>query len=53
MACHKVQYLDRNILLYINDLCNVSNILKFVLFEDDINICYSADSPQYLSNTIS
>ena len=47
----KVQYLDRNI--YIYDLCNVSSILKSILFEDDTNICHSADSPQLLNNTIS
>ena len=31
-------------LLYINDLPNVSNILKFYLFADDTNIYYEADS---------
>ena len=28
-------------ILYINDICNVSKILKFVLFADDTNILYS------------
>ena len=40
-------------LKYINGLCNVSSILKFILFPDDTNIFYSADSPKFLSNTIS
>ena len=38
--------------MYINDLCNVSSILKCILFVDDTNIFYSADSPELLSNTI-
>ena len=53
MACHKVQYLDRNYLKKKNDLCNVSSILKFILFADDTTIFYSADSLELLSNTIS
>ena len=28
-------------ILYINDICNVSNLLKFILFSDDTNILYS------------
>ena len=31
----------RFVILYINDICNVSKILKFVLFADDTNILYS------------
>ena len=31
-------------LLYINDLCNVSNIGKFILFADDTNVFVAADS---------
>ena len=31
----------RLFILYINDICNVSKILKFVLFADDTNIFYS------------
>ena len=31
----------RLFILYINDICNVSQILKFVLFADDTNILYS------------
>ena len=40
-------------LIYINDLYNVSSVLKFVLFTDDTNIFYSADSLKLLSNIIS
>ena len=40
-------------LIYMNDLCNVSSILKFILFAYDTNVFYSADSPELLSNTIS
>ena len=39
-------------LIYINDLCKVSTILKFALFADDTNIFYSADSLELLSNPI-
>ena len=31
----------RLFILYINDICNVSKFLKFVLFADDTNILYS------------
>ena len=31
-------------ILYINDLCNVSNFLKFVLFADDANLFASGDN---------
>ena len=34
-------------------MCKVSSTLKFILFADDTNIFYSADSPELLSNTIS
>ena len=37
------------IYIYINDLCNVSSILKFALFMDDTNIFYSADNLELLS----
>ena len=40
-------------LIYINDLCNVSILLKFILFADDTNIFYSADSLELFINTIS
>ena len=32
-------------LIYINDICNVSDLLKFVLFADDTNIFCSGNSP--------
>ena len=32
-------------ILYVNDLCNVSDVLQFILFADDTNIfCYGKDS---------
>ena len=32
-------------LLFINDICNVSNLLKFALFADETNIfCYQVKS---------
>ena len=40
-------------LKYIKGLCNVSSILKVILCADDTTIFYSADSPTFLSNTIS
>ena len=39
-------------LLYVNDICNVSNLLKFVLFADDTNIFCSSASLHYLQDTI-
>ena len=39
-------------LLYINDLCSVSNVLNFVLFADDTNIFYSSDSLHDLQTTV-
>ena len=38
--------------LYINDICNVSNLLKFVLFADDTNIFCSSTSLHDLRGTI-
>ena len=38
-------------LIYINDLCQVSNILDMILFADDTNIFYSHKDPNFL-NTI-
>ena len=32
-------------LLYINDLCNVSKALDFILFADDTNIFFSRNDP--------
>ena len=28
-------------ILYVNDICNVSNFVKFILFADDTNMFYS------------
>ena len=47
---HKVQFWDQNCLfiLYINDICNASSILKFILFADDTNVFYSGVDIQTL-----
>ena len=39
-------------LRYINDICSVSNLLKFVLFADDTNIFCSSTSLHNLQDTI-
>ena len=39
-------------LLFINDLCNVSNLLKFVLFADDTNIFCSNENFEVLQDTL-
>ena len=31
-------------ILYVNDICNCSNLFKFILFADDTNIFYSSES---------
>jgi hypothetical protein len=40
-------------ILYINDICNVSKLLKFVLFADDTNIFCSGENMEHLSKIIS
>ena len=40
-------------LLYINDIVNCSNLLKFILFADDTTILYKSPNINYLSNTLS
>ena len=40
-------------LLYINDLCNVSRTLYFILFADDTNIFYSHKDPNQSINVVS
>ena len=30
-------------IIYVNDMCNVSKLLKYILFADDTNIFYSRD----------
>ena len=39
-------------ILYINDICNVSNVLKLVLFTDDTNIFFSGDDLYQLVEAI-
>ena len=39
-------------LLYINDLCNVSKALDFILFADDTNIFFSHNDPNQLMETV-
>ena len=39
-------------LLYIDDICNVSQLLKLVLFADDTNIYYSHKDVKQLVNTL-
>ena len=39
-------------IMYINDICNVSNILKFVLFADDTNIFCSGKDIIQLSKLL-
>ena len=51
---HKVQFWDRNcFLLYINDICNASTSLKFILFADDTNVFYSGVDIQSICECIS
>ena len=38
--------------VYINDIVNVSDKLKFVLFADDTNILYSSKEIEIVENTI-
>ena len=49
---YKDQHWVQFFLLYINDICNVSNLLKFVLFADDTNIFCSSTSLHDLRDTI-
>ena len=39
-------------LLYINDLCNVSKALDFILFADDTNIFFSHNVPNQLMEIV-
>ena len=43
---------SRLFILYINDICHVSKILKFVLFADDKNILYSDANVNNLNNVV-
>ena len=40
-------------ILYINDICNVSEIVKFILFADDTNVFYSDHDINNLCTTMS
>ena len=50
VECHNGQVLDLRILNnclyigYVGGLCNVTDIVKYVLFADYSNICCSADN---------
>ena len=35
-------------LLYINDICNVSKLIKCILFADDTNLFFSGKSIKYI-----
>ena len=39
-------------LLYINDLCNVSKALDFILFADDTKIFFSHNEPNQLMEIV-
>ena len=39
-------------LLFINDLCNVSNLLKFFLFADDTHLFCSNENGEVLQDTL-
>ena len=39
-------------LMYINDICHVSNLLQFILYADDTNIFYSCDNISELCNVV-
>ena len=39
-------------LLYINDMCNVSDILKFVLFADDTNIFHTGNNVEQICDVM-
>ena len=39
-------------LIYINDLCNVSNALDLLLFADDTSIFFSHKDPNILSTIV-
>ena len=39
-------------LLYINDICRSSEILKFILYADDTNIFYSCESLDQLCDVV-
>ena len=40
-------------LIYINDIVNCSEILKFILFADDTTVMYENNNINYLNNVLS
>ena len=40
-------------LLYINDICNVSNILDFILYTDDTNVFYKHENVDMMCKIVS
>ena len=40
-------------ILFVNDIANVSSLLRFVFFADDTNIFLSGDDSKEISNTLS
>ena len=39
--------------LYINDICNVSNILDFILYADDTNVFYKHENIDMMCKIVS
>ena len=52
MGCHKDQYLVL-FLLYINDSCNVSKLIKCILFAVDTNLFFSGKCIKYIYKVMS
>ena len=40
-------------ILYINDMCNVSMLMKSIVFADDTNLFYSGDNLSQVCETVS
>ena len=53
LTIYVIKVFPKLFILYINDLCNVSNLVKYVLFADDTNIFKSGTDVQKLSKEIS
>ena len=41
------------LILYINDMCNVSMLMKSIVFADDTNVFYSGDNLSQVCETLS
>ena len=39
-------------ILYVNDMCNISNLVKYILFADDTNIFYANSNINKLNETV-